>query len=263
VIGRRCLPEHYRQWNRYWGAPLGKQPPGWATRAYTPRVLVDRSRGPFAFQPNNLTRVWEYPWAFHAIPLHPGMRAVELGGALSGLQFVLAKAGVRVVNVDPFVDYGVAGEYAGVDPLRRIRQLNRSFGTDVEVRRCGLPDAAIDADSLDALYCVSTLEHLGADDVAATLAQARRALRPGGHLVATVDLFLDLEPFTSEHRNTWGTNIDIRHLVADSGLKLVAGEPAELLGFVDFDTEAIRSNLAHYLVGNYPGLAQCFVLRKD
>ena len=34
------------------------------------------------------------------------MTAVEIGGGLSGLQFVINKTGVHYTNLDPFLDYG-------------------------------------------------------------------------------------------------------------------------------------------------------------
>lgn len=30
------------------------------------------------------TRIWEYPWAWHAAPVRPGMRVLDIGGALCG-----------------------------------------------------------------------------------------------------------------------------------------------------------------------------------
>ena len=41
--------------------------------------------GPFAFQENNDTRRFEYPWAYFATSLRPGF-ALEIGGGLSGFQ---------------------------------------------------------------------------------------------------------------------------------------------------------------------------------
>ena len=58
-------------------------------------------RGPFTIQDNNTTRRAEYPWAYFATPLEPGLQVLELGGSLAGFQFVLDRAGCRVTNVDP------------------------------------------------------------------------------------------------------------------------------------------------------------------
>ena len=103
---------------------------------------MNRARGPFAFQSNTSTRRYEYPWAFHEIEGLGPSRILEVGGALSGLQFVLAKSGHEVHNVDPFFDYGegVEGQY-DVDPIAEHAALNRSFGTDVTLHRTTLPEA--------------------------------------------------------------------------------------------------------------------------
>jgi len=265
VIGRLALPDPYRVWNQAWGAPFGREVPGWWLRwLRLPGVatLAGRRAGPFSFQPNNSTRRWEYPWAFHAVPLRPGMRVIDLGGALSGLQFVLARSGAKVLNVDPFIDYGTSGEYAAVDPGERLRQLNQLFGTTVELRRCVLEQAGLAPGSVDVVYCISTIEHLAPEAMLASATEIVRVLRPGGHAVLTIDLFLDLEPFTTRTHNRWGTNIDVCDLVEATGLELVVGTTSELFGYPDFDVDAIQSNLSDYLVGDYPGLAQCLMLRK-
>ncbi|MDQ6838075.1 MAG: class I SAM-dependent methyltransferase, partial [Actinomycetota bacterium] len=202
------------------------------------------------------------PWAFFAVPLCPTMRLVDLGGALSGLQFVLARSGATVINVDPFIDYGTSGEYAGADPDHRLQHLNQTFATAVQLRRSTLAEAELEADSVDVVYCISTIEHLPAAAVATTAAEIRMVLRPGGHAVLSIDLFLDLWPFTALTHNRWGTNIDVAALVEASGLELVFGTPSELLGFAEFDAETVQANVPDYLVGDYPALAQCFVLRK-
>jgi SAM-dependent methyltransferase len=262
VIGRQVLPGSYEGWNQAWGAPFGRDVPAWSRRLPGLATLAHRRAGPFSFQPNNSTRRWEYPWAFHAVPLRPEHRVVDLGGALSGLQFVLARSGATVLNVDPFIDYGTSGEYAGVDPGERLRELNQLFGTAVELRRCVLEEAGLAPGSVDVVYCISTIEHLAPQAIQASATEIVRVLRPGGHTVLTIDLFLDLEPFTTRTHNRWGTNIDVRGLVEATGLELVVGTTSELFGYPDFDVDAIQSNLSDYLVGDYPGLAQCLVLRK-
>lgn len=262
MIGRQALPASYEGWNQSWGAPFGRAVPAWSRRLRGLATLAHRRAGPFSFQPNNSTRRWEYPWAFHAVPLRPAQRVIDLGGALSGLQFVLARSGATVLNVDPFLDYGTSGEYAGVDPGERLRELNQLFGTTVELRRSVLEEAGLAPDSVDVVYCISTIEHLTPEAMRASAVEIARVLRPGGHAVLTVDLFLDLQPFTTRTSNRWGTNIDIRALVETTGLELVAGTTSELFGYPEFDVDAVQSNLSDYLVGDYPGLAQCLVLAK-
>jgi SAM-dependent methyltransferase len=261
LIGRRSLPAAFAAWNRQWNAPYGSRW-GRRIRKRAPRVTdrFPRLLGPFGFQPNNSTRIWEYPWAFHAVPIAPGQRVVDLGGGLAGFQFALSHAGAVVTNVDPGED--LAGRF-GVARPRTIERLNRAFGTTVDLYPGDLRDARLTDGTIDTVYSISTIEHVPPDDLASLAGEIARVLVPGGHFVATVDLFLDLEPFSDRERNAWGTNVDLHSLVEATGLTLAVGERAELYGFEEFDTRGVLAELSSYLYGgNYPALAQCFVLEK-
>jgi SAM-dependent methyltransferase len=89
-----------------------------------------------------------------------------------------------------------------------------------------------------------------------------RVLRPGGRLVMTVDLFLNVHPFTRETANRFGTNVNVHWLLEQAPFQLEQGTPAELFGFEAFDAERVLARLDELLVGEYPALAQCLVLRK-
>ncbi len=238
MLARAELPDRYREWNRQWGAPFGRLLPvgkPWRNlfpRAARPLPGVANLVGLFAFQPNSHTRTWEYPWMHETLALRPGMSVLEVGGGLSGFQFVLSREGCRVVNVDP--GKKARGKGWVVTP-ERMASLNRRFGTDVELKNCfveeaGLPDAAFDC-----AISISTIEHVPDDDVASILDHVRRSLKPGGRFLLTVDLFLDVTPFTECPSNRWGRNVDVRWMVEQSGLTLEHGDPSELHGFPAFD----------------------------
>ncbi len=256
------LPDAYHDWNRRWLAPQGAD-----GRTYLPpttrlRRRAARALGPFVWQPNSSTRAFEYPWAFLTAQPRPGQRLLEIGGALSGLQFVLARTGATVVNVDPLVPYGGEDSY-GADPLSLHRWLNEVHGTDVVLLATTVEEAALPPASFDTVFCISTIEHLRPEAVETILREATRALRPGGRFLLTVDLFLNLVPFTRRRTNEWGENVSVRWLVEASGLDLVAGDRAELFGYDEFDPERILSSLERYAVGTgYPQLAQTIVLAK-
>jgi SAM-dependent methyltransferase len=131
----------------------------------------------------------------------------------------------------------------------------------VSLRPTTIGDADIPDASVDVLLSISTLEHLTPEDVAEVCRHARRVIRSDGVAVITVDLYLDLAPFTHRHSNEYGRNIDVRRLLYDAGLELTAGEPSELLGFPSFVPEAIEANADHYLRGPWPAFAQCVVAR--
>jgi hypothetical protein len=279
MLARRDLPEEYEAWDVAWGAPWGRRalasPLDWGRSEklvdYVERLPVrlrvpllrtagmNRARGPFAFQPNTSTRGYEYPWAFHQVHGLGPSRILEVGGALSGLQFVLAKSGHEVHNVDPFFDYG-DGQY-DVDPLTEHAALNRSFGTQVILHRATLPTANLTG-PFSAVLCISTIEHLSESDIAATLTAAKELLAPGGLLVLTVDLFLNLEPFCDRKTNQWGSNASIAWIEELVGYEMVVGDRSELYGYPEFSVERILSRLDEFAVSTqYPQMAQLMTFR--
>jgi 2-polyprenyl-3-methyl-5-hydroxy-6-metoxy-1,4-benzoquinol methylase len=268
MLARRQLPPEFEQWNLKWGAPYGLHPTAMAVLNSVPasprsKILkqraVQRARGPFAYQPNSSTRSYEYPWAYHQLVSLKRARILEIGGALSGLQFVLAKDGHDVHNVDPFVDYG-SGEYE-VDPVSEHSFLNSLFGTHVTLHRATLPDAKIDG-SFDAVCCISTIEHLTPADIEETMTRVKQLLEPGGLLVVTLDLFLNLEPFCSRTTNEWGTNLSAAWLQELTGFELVAGVRDELYGYEQFSVDNVLCHLEDYAINNYyPTLAQLMTLK--
>jgi SAM-dependent methyltransferase len=216
--------------------------------------------GPFAFQPNNDTRAFEYPWAFEALGVSKGLHVLEIGGGLSGLQFVLARSGCKVVNVDP------GEEAAGLAwPLDAsvFARLNRCFRTDVVLRECFIEEAQLPDASFDRVVSISVVEHIPHEDLLTLLEHVSRVLKPGGLFVMTVDLFLDLEPFTTERSNRFGRNVSLEWLIRESGLELLRGTRAELYGHEEFDPERIISRKDQYFVGTrWPTMVQTVVLRK-
>lgn len=262
-MARRAIPVDYRTWNKRWGAPFGRQFPFSARlRKATRRELgqrVPKFVGPFGFQDNSTTRRFEYPWAFHAINASRGDNIVEIGGGLSGLQFVLSKSGARVRNVDPGESATGLGWPVHASSIAR---LNRAFGTDVRLISNTLEEANLASDSVDKVYSISAIEHIPADEIPSLAREVARVLRPGGSCVLTIDLFLNLHPFSRRSSNEWGTNVAPASLVQASGLELIAGDPAELFGYPEFDPANVLARLDQYFVGKYPVMAQCLVLRK-
>lgn len=263
MLARRKLPDQYATWNRVWGAPYGRRWPS----AGTPLQKLDnfsavqRIRGPFAFQDNSSTRAYEFPWAYHQVTDLGPSRIVEIGGALSGLQFVLAKDGHEVHNVDPFFDYG-SGNY-DVDPVAEHASLNRAFGTNVILHKSTLPEADLDG-QFSAVICVSTLEHLPPESIEATLSTVKKLMAPGGRVILTLDLFLNLAPFCDRTTNVWGSNSSVAWIEDLLGYEMIAGERAELYGYEEFSTEDILSRLDEFAFNvGYPQMAQLVTFRAS
>ncbi|MEY2420247.1 MAG: hypothetical protein QOI95_314 [Acidimicrobiaceae bacterium] len=264
------MPEDFVAWNDRWGAPFGRNF-WWArdARKALTRVglgqsdLAIRVGGPFCVQGNSNTREVEYPWAYFESRLEPGLEVVELGGALAGFQFVLSKQGCHVMNVDPGEEDQAYWELAIRLDDDTMARLNRLFRTDVVLVGSTLAQARLASNSVDRVISISTIEHILPSHLPDLGKEIGRVLRPGGLCVLTIDMFLDLQPFTDKLENPYGRNIDVRALVDATGLELVMGDRSELLGFDDCDPNGILRNLGEFYMGyGYPVCAQALVLAK-
>ncbi|MGJ0396968.1 MAG: class I SAM-dependent methyltransferase [Methylocystis sp.] len=215
---------------------------------------------PFAHQANSSTRAFEYPWVAKQLPSQPSS-LLEIGGGLSGLQFVLGRIGHQVINVDP-----------GQSELRsgwkysdgRFERLVRSMGTSVVLQPTKIDAAQLSSEQFDAAYCISVLEHLPAGDVDIIFREVWRVLKPGGKFILTVDLFLNLIPFSHRSKNEYGVNLNIAECVAIAPFKMISGSPSELYGFERFDPQQVLGRLEEYLIDpDYPVLTQALVLMKE
>jgi 2-polyprenyl-3-methyl-5-hydroxy-6-metoxy-1,4-benzoquinol methylase len=264
LLATRPIPARYQEWNGRWSAPGGRRR---RPELLLPDGLADEMgrrwpqlRGPFGFQDNSATRLFEFPWAYYEIDPRPGMKALEIGGSNSGMQFVLDRAGVEVTNVDPGEE--ASGVGWPVDAAS-IARLNRAFKTHVTLVNTTLQDAKLPSEHFDVVYSISTIEHIPADEYPSLMSEVRRVLKPGGRMVMTVDLFLNLAPFCSRTSNEWGTNADVAELVSMSGLRLVEGDRTRLYGFPEFAPDEIVSGMESFTFGTYPVAAQCLVLQRD
>jgi 2-polyprenyl-3-methyl-5-hydroxy-6-metoxy-1,4-benzoquinol methylase len=269
MIGNMQLEPSYREWNEKWGAPDGHA-------VERPLLILNRLAedpdparyGPFGFQRTSETRRFEYPWAYLNAQIEPGMRVLDVGGGLNGLQFVAALEGAEVVNVDPAMDstrfprsardrnsHLLAG-----DSHARINQL---LGTDVRLVRARVQESGLAVGSFDVAFCLSVLEHVEAAEAREMLASVFDLLAPGGRCFITVDLFLDVRPFGVRDSNFYGTNHSICGILGDLRSNLAEGDRKELLGFPEFDFGRLVSRLPALLEkSRYPVLSQAFVLRK-
>jgi len=117
-------------------------------------------------------------------------------------------------------------------------------------------------ETFDRIVSISVFEHIPEPALAELLAEVKRILKPGGLVVLTIDLFLNVKPFTDAVQNEYGHNISVKWLVETSGLELIHGNKSELHGYPEFDFRAIFQNRQRYLVGKYPSMIQTVVLRK-
>lgn len=251
MLAKREIPEKFKRWNKKWGAPFGRKPVKFIPKKSRYTSLLGNLCGPFCFQGNNTTRVFEFPWVYYSLIFKPGDKILEIGGGYSGLQFVLDKKACNVVNVDPGVN------------KRKMNKLNRIFSTGVDLKNCKISSTDFLKNHFDRIYSISTLEHCTKFDIKEMLFKAGNYLKPNGIFVITLDLFLNVHPFCSSKNNEFGTNISVREILEQSGMKLKWGQREELFGFPEFDKDKIMRNLHKYLIGSkYPSLVQAFILKK-
>ncbi len=257
------LPQEYEEWNSRYGAPFGfRNAPGLRNALYRKSGLSNLVYrwDPFAYQANNTTRCFEYPWVYFSLPEKKEMKLLEIGGGLSGLQFLLDCDGHNVVNIDPGQENLRKGwQYAD----SKFSTLNRQLGTNVHRISTTIGKADLEADEFDGAYSVSVLEHLSEEAVSEVMVGVWRCLKPGGMFLLTTDLFLDVEPFTDLKQNKYGRNFNMKWLVERAPFQFTSGNRQELYGFEEFDYLTVLRNLETYMIGkNYPALTQCVILQK-
>jgi SAM-dependent methyltransferase len=264
VLAPRELPPDYASWNERHRAPYGRVLRGERVLGrISPATL--RWRGPFGWQANSRTRTFEFPWAYEQVSREgPGRTVLEIGGGMSGLQFVLGSEGHHVTNLDPGVtpaealrsglEFTVSTEYH--------RRLSKAFRAPVRLLPTTIGRADLPDHSFDVVLSVSAIEHFTDESLDELAEHLGRVLKPDGLVVLTVDLFFDIRPFTTAEANYLGRNVDVRDLLDRCGLRLDEGRREELFGFPEFDTDRVQRQLAGYLTDtDYPVLSQCFTAR--
>lgn len=121
------------------------------------------------------------PWTFKAVvaAVPPGARVLEIGGGEPRVAAALTELGYEVTLVDPYDGAGNGPtEYEWyVRQYPKVRIFKDRFSAK-------LP---FDPASFDAIFSISVLEHLPAEEVAGVYAGLKKWLRPGGHSLHCVD----------------------------------------------------------------------------
>ncbi|NIP94211.1 MAG: class I SAM-dependent methyltransferase, partial [Akkermansiaceae bacterium] len=88
--------------------------------------------------------------------------ALEVGGGLSGFQFVLASEQINVTNVDP----GLESKGRGFEcSPASMEKLNAAFGTSVTLVSGALPHDSVPPESFDRVFCISAIEHFAEEEI--------------------------------------------------------------------------------------------------
>ena len=143
------------------------------------------------------SRVWEYPFAYHHLKKFVSNfsgtpRIADVGSGVTFFPFAIADLGADVIctDIDPSFE---------ADLSRASKVLPHRGSVSFRlVKDDALPFA--DAE-LDAIYCVSVLEHI--PHFEKTIAEISRCLRPGGLFVLTFDVAVKgIEGIAGERHRT-------------------------------------------------------------
>ena len=154
------------------------------------------------------SRIWEYPYVYYhlkeqAAALGPGLNAkvADVGSAVTFFPFSVAKLGYQVHCLD--ID-----ATCGPDLMHAATAVPHLPGK-VDFRLISDNYFPLEDGEVDALYCVSVLEHI--PDFEETIKEVSRVLKPNGLFILTVDLdlcgyldigisrYYDLRKCLSEH----------------------------------------------------------------
>lgn len=133
------------------------------------------------------SRSWEYPYVFYHLERlrrqwseEARPRVVDVGSGVTFFPFAVAGLGYEVgcTDIDPVAERDMNRAVAVVPQAPGSTGFRRTDGQS-------LPFADAEA---DVVYCVSVLEHIPTLDQ--TVAEIARVLKPGGHLLLTIDLDL-------------------------------------------------------------------------
>ena len=84
-----------------------------------------------------------------------------------------------------------------------MRKLNRWFKTPRRARNTTIDRAGLEAGRFDRAFSMSVIEHLTRRDMRQVMSHVFRCLKPGGVFILTIDLLLNLQPFTSRKSNQY------------------------------------------------------------
>lgn len=146
------------------------------------------------------SRLWEYPYTYYhlneACKTFPEGRAphiVDLGSGVTFFPFSAARLGFRVTcaDIDPVCATDIPRASLALRPAPGAVDVRL-----IEGNRLPFADGEIDA-----VYCVSVLEHIPSPEQ--TVQEIARILKPGGLFVLTIDLDLrgDSEIGVPAHQN--------------------------------------------------------------
>ncbi len=135
---------------------------------------------------HNWSRVWEYPYVYYHVKkwlsryvASTQPHVVDLGSGVTFFPFTVARLGLRVTcsDIDPICEKDIIGATQYISPM--------PGKIDFRLIKDDLP---FKTHEVDAVYCISVLEHI--ETFEHTITEINRILKPGGLLLLTIDLDL-------------------------------------------------------------------------
>jgi 2-polyprenyl-3-methyl-5-hydroxy-6-metoxy-1,4-benzoquinol methylase len=147
--------------------------------------LVERARSTIGFFTKHATRSIEYPWVVNILERYNVKNVLDIGAGVSVLPIRFADSGMSVVTVDyskmirTQETLGNWTEWGFLD-YSMFNSSIRSFNTELAKVQV--------ADSFDACYSVSVLEHMPKAARQSMIKSAAQKVRLGGLMALTLDL---------------------------------------------------------------------------
>ena len=124
------------------------------------------------------SRIFEYPFCYDHLQrlLKPGAKVLDAGSGVTFFPLLLSRTyDITCVDLD---------DYAAI-----YRSICQNEDTRLQFVQADLTEIPLEAGSLDAIYCISVLEHTTNHEQ--IIAELQRLLRPGGILLITFDIAMD------------------------------------------------------------------------
>lgn len=193
------------------------------------------------------SRLWEYPFAIRAAELRPGLVCADVGcGRTPFTVYLSRQPGLQVVGFDP--------DFFSGDPRRTAFGVSADFvrNTGLEIRNCGMARLDAPDNHFDRVFCLSVVEHLDAETACRGMREMARVLKPGGRLIATVDVaihdtFCEADPLALiwESGLFPAAGLDVRWPRRRLGIGYKNGRPADVFGLVlEKSAETVEADYA-------------------
>jgi ubiquinone/menaquinone biosynthesis C-methylase UbiE len=126
---------------------------------------------------NQWSRIYEYPYCLEILQksIPDGAHVLDAGSGVTFFPFYLSSSyNMTCIDQDSYHDI--------------YKYINKKQGTDVNFKQTSLQDICIDDETVDAIYCISVLEHT--KNYEKIIEEFNRILKKSGVIIITFDISL-------------------------------------------------------------------------